>query len=245
MRFGIASGVTTRDQGEPKPNPKPHGDPEACAAISRVERSETGRTILVAIPRRRESPVWSPSIGRSVPQPPVRKGPGVSVDLLTGISTWVGAVLGGRKVDQVVRSLLIGLAIAVGVWLVAILVLIASGQKSKARELATLIPNLLILFKGLLGDPRVPRSSKLWLGFAAVWIASPIDLIPEFIPIAGPLDDAIVAALVLRHVLKRTDDAVVLGHWRGDPATLETIIRLTRHGERIRYVSDPPLPGSR
>jgi hypothetical protein len=45
---------------------------------------------------------------------------------------------------------------------------------------------------------------KLWLGFAVVWIASPIDLIPEFIPVAGPLDDAIVAALVLRHLLRRT-----------------------------------------
>lgn len=126
------------------------------------------------------------------------------------------------------RGLLIGLGVAVGVWLVAIAVLIALGQRSKARELATLIPNLLTLFRGLLRDPRVPRSSKVWLGFAAVWIASPIDLIPEFIPIAGPLDDAIVAALVLRHVLKRTDRSVLLEHWRGDPATLEAIVRSRR-----------------
>jgi uncharacterized membrane protein YkvA (DUF1232 family) len=46
-----------------------------------------------------------------------------------------------------------------------------------------------MLFRGLLRDPRVPRSAKLWLWFAVVWVASPIDLIPEFIPIAGPLDD--------------------------------------------------------
>jgi uncharacterized membrane protein YkvA (DUF1232 family) len=124
----------------------------------------------------------------------------------------------------VVRDLLTALAVAVGVWLIAILVLVALGQKSKARELATFIPNLPVLFKGLLGDPRVPRSSKLWLGFAAIWIASPIDLIPEFIPVVGPLDDAIVAALVLRHVLKRTDHDVLLEHWKGDPATLEMIL---------------------
>ena len=54
--------------------------------------------------------------------------------------------------------------------------------------------------------------------------ASPIDLIPEFIPIAEPLDDAIVAVLVLRHLLRRTGRSVLLEHWRGDPATLEAIV---------------------
>jgi uncharacterized membrane protein YkvA (DUF1232 family) len=77
-----------------------------------------------------------------------------------------------------------------------------------------------VLFRGLLRDPRVPRSGKLWVAFAVVWIASPIDLIPEFIPIAGPLDDAIVAALVLRYLLRRTSDDGLSEHWRGDPATL-------------------------
>ena len=135
------------------------------------------------------------------------------------------------------RTLLVALLIAVGVWLVAILVLIASGHRSKARELALLVPNLLLLFRGLLGDPRVPQSSKLWLGFAALWLASPIDLIPEFIPIAGPLDDAIVAALVLRHVLKRTDHSVLLEHWRGDPAILEAVVGSRR---RLNPPHEPP-----
>ncbi|HET7928022.1 MAG TPA: DUF1232 domain-containing protein, partial [Actinomycetota bacterium] len=72
---------------------------------------------------------------------------------------------------------------------------------------------------------EVPRSAKLWLGFAVVWIASSIDLVPEFILIAGPLDDAIVAALALRHLLRRTDRSVVFEHWRGDPATLDVIVR--------------------
>jgi uncharacterized membrane protein YkvA (DUF1232 family) len=124
-----------------------------------------------------------------------------------------------------VRGLLIGIGIAAAFWLVAVIALIALGRRSQARELATLLPNLLMLFRGLLRDPRVPRSAKLWLGLAVVWIASPIDLIPEFIPIAGPLDDVIVAALVLRHVLRRTDRSVLFEHWRGDPATLEAIVR--------------------
>ena len=73
----------------------------------------------------------------------------------------------------------------------------------------------------------MPRGAKLWLGVAVVWIASPIDLIPEFIPIAGPLDDAIVAALVLRHLVKRTPHAVVSEHWRGSPATLAMFVGAT------------------
>jgi uncharacterized membrane protein YkvA (DUF1232 family) len=119
----------------------------------------------------------------------------------------------------------ITLGVMLGVWLLAILVLVVLGQRSAARELLTLIPNLLALFRGLLRDPRVPRSSKLWLWFAVAWLVSPIDLIPEFIPVAGPLDDAIVAALVLRHVLRRTDRIVLGEHWRGNPATLDAILR--------------------
>ena len=127
-----------------------------------------------------------------------------------------------------VRGLLITLAVTVALWLLAIVALVALGRRSHARELASLIPNLVILFRGLLADPRVARSSKRWLWFALVWCLSPIDLIPEFIPIAGPLDDAIVAALVLRHVLRRTDRTVLIDHWHGDPATLDMIIRAGR-----------------
>jgi uncharacterized membrane protein YkvA (DUF1232 family) len=126
------------------------------------------------------------------------------------------------------RGLIVGIGIAIVLWSVAVIALIALGRRALARELVTLIPNLLVLFRGLLRDPRVPRGAKLWLAFAIVWIASPIDLIPEFIPVAGPLDDAIVAALVLRHLLRRTDRTVVLEHWRGDPATLDAIVGAPR-----------------
>jgi uncharacterized membrane protein YkvA (DUF1232 family) len=119
------------------------------------------------------------------------------------------------------RGFAIAIVFIVALWLLAILALVLLGKRAAAREVAALIPNLLVLFRGLLGDPRVPRSSKLWLGFAVVWLVSPIDLIPEFIPVAGPLDDAIVAALVLRHVLKRTDPTVLADHWRGNPDTLD------------------------
>ncbi len=126
------------------------------------------------------------------------------------------------------RGLLIALAVTVVVWLLAVIVLVAVGRRTHARELAVLLPNLVFLFRGLLHDPRVSRGSKGWIWFALVWCLSPIDLIPEFIPVAGPLDDVIVAGLVLRHVLRRTDRGVVATHWRGEPSTLDAILTAGR-----------------
>ncbi|HZP90990.1 MAG TPA: DUF1232 domain-containing protein [Actinomycetota bacterium] len=124
------------------------------------------------------------------------------------------------------RELVVAITVAAAVWLVAVLLLVLAGRRSRARELVALVPNLLTLFRGLIRDRRVPRSSKLWLLLGLVWILSPVDLIPEFIPIAGPLDDAIVAGLVLRHVLRRSGRSVIADHWKGDPATLNAVIRL-------------------
>jgi len=123
-----------------------------------------------------------------------------------------------------IRGLLIALGVGIALWLLALLILVIVGRKQQARELAAAIPNLLVLFRGLLRDPRVPRGPKIWLVVAVIWIASPIDLVPEFIPVLGPADDVIVAALVLRHVLKRTDRSLLAEHWRGDPTILERIV---------------------
>lgn len=122
------------------------------------------------------------------------------------------------------RTLLLGVGIAVLIWVAVVLALALTGRRARARELAALVPNLLLLFRGLLRDPRVPRRAKLWLVLAVAWIASPIDLVPEFVPIAGPLDDAIVAALVLRHLLRSTPREVLLEHWRGEEATLDRVL---------------------
>ena len=119
---------------------------------------------------------------------------------------------------------MIALIIGVAIWLVAIVVLVALGRRAQARELVGLVPNLVILFRGLVGDERVPRPTKGLVWFALVWLASPIDLIPEFIPVLGPLDDAIVAAVVLRYVLRRTEGAVLVEHWRGGAGTLDVLV---------------------
>lgn len=124
------------------------------------------------------------------------------------------------------RTWLLALGIAVAVWLLLVLVLIVAGRRTAARELATLLPNLILLFKDLARDPRVPRGSKWLLALAGLWLVSPIDLIPEFIPVFGPLDDAVVAALVLRHIVKVAGREVVAEHWRGEPSTLDRILRV-------------------
>jgi uncharacterized membrane protein YkvA (DUF1232 family) len=124
-----------------------------------------------------------------------------------------------------VKALLVLLAAAASLWLLAIGMLMLLGRKLTARRLFRLLPDLLMLFRGLMTDERVPRSSKAWMWFGAAWIASPIDLIPEFVPILGPLDDAVIAALVLRHVVKRAGADVVADHWHGDAETLAAILR--------------------
>jgi uncharacterized membrane protein YkvA (DUF1232 family) len=124
-----------------------------------------------------------------------------------------------------VRWLLIGLGAVILVWLIAAALLMWRGRTTLARELITFVPNVLRLFRGLLGDPRVPRSAKVWLLVGIAWLASPIDLIPEFLPGVGPLDDAVVAALVLRHLVRRAGSDAIRDHWHGDPRTLGLVLR--------------------
>jgi len=124
------------------------------------------------------------------------------------------------------------LIVLFAIWTIIVIVLVVVGRAVLARELALLLPNLIRLFGGLLRDGRVPLRAKIVLAIASVWLASPIDLIPEFIPIVGSLDDAIVAALALRFVLRTTDGAVIRQHWHGDPATLQRLLRIVTWGGR-------------
>jgi uncharacterized membrane protein YkvA (DUF1232 family) len=127
-----------------------------------------------------------------------------------------------------VRGLLIAAGVLLGVWMLAVVAFLVFGRKTIARELVSFLPNLVRLFRGLLGDERVPRSSKVLLLLGAVWLASPIDLIPEFLPGVGALDDAVIAGLVLRHLVKRAGPDVVKDHWGGDPKTIGLLLRAAR-----------------
>src|SRR4051794_41126076 len=119
-----------------------------------------------------------------------------------------------------------GLAVVALVYAAAVLVLIAVGRRSDARALAGFIPDCIVLVKRLLADPRVPRRRKLLLAALVAYLASPIDLVPDFIPVAGQLDDAIVVALVLRAVLHSGGETMLKEHWNGPPRSLEIMRRI-------------------
>jgi uncharacterized membrane protein YkvA (DUF1232 family) len=126
------------------------------------------------------------------------------------------------------RIFLYVLAAIVVVWLLVVGFLLVIGRRLAARKLFRWLPDMLGMFSGVMRDRRVPRSTKILVGIALAWIASPIDLIPEFIPVLGPLDDVVITLLVLRRVVKRAGRHVVAEHWKGDPETLERVFRLAR-----------------
>jgi uncharacterized membrane protein YkvA (DUF1232 family) len=80
--------------------------------------------------------------------------------------------------------------------------LVIRGRREDARAFATFIPDCIVLVTRLARDPRVPRRRKLLLFALVGYLALPFDLVPDFIPVAGQLDDSIIVALVLRHFIK-------------------------------------------
>jgi uncharacterized membrane protein YkvA (DUF1232 family) len=89
------------------------------------------------------------------------------------------------------------------------------------KDLAGFLPACLTTARRLRGDPRVPARAKLAVALAALWVLSPVDLIPEFLPVIGPLDDAVVVALALRYAARRVPRQVLADAWPGDPRLLE------------------------
>src|SRR5207247_1879969 len=95
----------------------------------------------------------------------------------------------------------VGLGVAAALWLLLVGALLAFGRKDDARELLAFIPDCVILVKRLLGDPRVPQRAKVMLVALVGYLAMPFDLVPDFIPVAGQLDDAILVAAVLAYIV--------------------------------------------
>ena len=121
---------------------------------------------------------------------------------------------------------LIALAACLTLYLAFVGLLLLRGRRSDARALAGFVPDCVVLFRRLLGDGRVSRPRKLLLLGLVAYLVLPIDLVPDFIPVAGQLDDAILVALVLRAVLKGAGPALVREHWPGPAASLGLMLRL-------------------
>lgn len=124
------------------------------------------------------------------------------------------------------RSLLILALAALLVWAIALAALYVAGRRETARALATFLPDSLVLVKRLLREPALPRSRKLALWALLAYLALPIDLVPDFLPVVGLLDDAILSALTLRFVLRGTTTARLAELWPGPPEGLAVISRL-------------------
>jgi uncharacterized membrane protein YkvA (DUF1232 family) len=109
--------------------------------------------------------------------------------------------------------------------LVAALAWASRGQTDRVtlKDALRLIPDVVRLLRRLIADPTVPRGVRIWLGVLLVYLLSPIDLIPDFVPILGYADDAIVVAVVLRFATKHAGADALERHWPGTPQGLRAL----------------------
>jgi uncharacterized membrane protein YkvA (DUF1232 family) len=141
----------------------------------------------------------------------------------------MGPRSGARHNDGIPSwPILVGLGVVVVYGLfVGVLVLI--GRGTDARAFAGFVPDCIVLFHRLLGDPRMPRRYRAIVIGLLGYLALPFDVIPDFIPIAGQLDDAIVVALALRAILRGSSAEIIEEHWPGPRSSLSLILRLAAH----------------
>jgi uncharacterized membrane protein YkvA (DUF1232 family) len=112
------------------------------------------------------------------------------------------------------------------IYVVCVLGLMLGGRRETARAFAGFVPDCIVLTRRLMHDPRVPRRYKLLLGVLLGYLALPFDLVPDFIPVAGQLDDAVVTAVTLRAIVRGGGPDLVREHWPGPNGSLAIVLRL-------------------
>jgi uncharacterized membrane protein YkvA (DUF1232 family) len=128
------------------------------------------------------------------------------------------------------------LGIPLAVYVAVVVAFIVAGRREDARAVAGFVPDCVVLFSRLLRDDRLPRRHKVVVAALIPYLAMPFDLIPDFVPIAGQLDDAVIVALVLRRLV-RTNPTLIREHWPGPPASLAFVLRLA--GQRQADIANP------
>jgi uncharacterized membrane protein YkvA (DUF1232 family) len=136
--------------------------------------------------------------------------------------------------------LAIGVAAALLAYVLFLFWLVIAGRKAEARAVARFVPDLVVLFRRLLDDRRLPRRKKLVLAALIPYLAMPFDLVPDFIPVAGYLDDAVIVAFVLRHVLRGSGPELIEEHWPGPAGSLAFVLRLAGHSRAATAPSSSP-----
>jgi uncharacterized membrane protein YkvA (DUF1232 family) len=127
------------------------------------------------------------------------------------------------------RIAIVGVVAVLASWTLLVL-LAARLPEGSLKELASFLPDCLTTARRLRADPRVPRRAKLAIAFAGLWVLSPIDLIPEFLPVIGPLDDVVVVALAFRYAARRVPAEVLFEAWPGRRAVLERLLGTRKEG---------------
>ena len=122
--------------------------------------------------------------------------------------------------------LLVSLGALLLVWAGLVGWLVAAGRRGDARAVATFVPDCVVLVTRLARDPRVPRRRRVLLLGLVAYLASPLDLVPDFVPVAGQLDDAILVGLVLRHVVRTAGEPLIRELWPGPEQSLALVLRL-------------------
>jgi uncharacterized membrane protein YkvA (DUF1232 family) len=113
-------------------------------------------------------------------------------------------------------------------WLALVVALVlARPRGALLREALRLLPDVLRLIRRLAADPDLPRGVRIRLGALLVYLALPVDLIPDFIPVLGYADDAIIVTAVLRSVVRRAGAGAVRAHWSGTDDGFTALARLT------------------
>jgi uncharacterized membrane protein YkvA (DUF1232 family) len=123
------------------------------------------------------------------------------------------------------RWLLLGVAATLLVWLVLVAALVLAGRRGHARALVRLVPDCIVLLGRLARDPRLTRGDRMAILAVLAYLALPFDVIPDFIPVAGQLDDAILVALLVRRLRRTITREVIRENWPGPDESLEMLFR--------------------
>ena len=114
-----------------------------------------------------------------------------------------------------------------GLWLLACLLMVLFAHRlpdGLLKQVLEFLPACVTTSRRLRKHPDVPRSAKIAMLVAVLWVVSPIDLLPEFLPVIGPLDDVVAVVLLLRFAARRVPREVLLEAWPTDPALLERVL---------------------
>ena len=130
-------------------------------------------------------------------------------------------------------ELLIALGSTLALYAAFVAGLALAGRWTDARAVVLFIPQCLVLFQALARDRRVPVSRRLLLAGLLAYLLMPLDLVPDFIPVAGQLDDAILVVLTLRGLLRAAEPELLREHWRGSERSLDALLGLVYRGARI------------